>query len=409
MTTPRPFRLAYLVSHPIQYQAPLLRRIAQEQDIDLHVMFGSDFSVRSYRDEGFGATIAWDVPLLDGYQHEFLPILRDRGTNTVNRGIFARLRGGGGELPMDALWVHGYHTINALHGMIAAKALDIPVLLRSDSWLGDRPRSLGTLLAKHAFFRLLRGLVSAVLPVGTLNASYWTNYLGTDVPQFLMPYAVDNQFFQERSRPDQANTAALIRELNLDPARQVILFASKLQARKRCSDLLSAYAHLCADRLASAATEPYLLIVGDGEERKALEAQAASLHLPHLRFCGFRNQSELPCFFALAHVFVLPAQHEPWGLIVNEVMNAACPVILSNDVGCYPDLVADGVEGCVYPVGNIAALTSSLHHVLDSPDRARTMGQSALKRITAWSFGEDLQALRSALHHLGGSSHLLPQ
>jgi hypothetical protein len=45
-------RLAYLVSHPIQYQAPLLRRIAQEPDIDLTVFFGSDFSVRGYRDAG---------------------------------------------------------------------------------------------------------------------------------------------------------------------------------------------------------------------------------------------------------------------------------------------------------------------------------------------------------------------
>jgi hypothetical protein len=59
-------RLAYLVSHPIQYQAPLLRRIAQEPDIDLTVFFGSDFSVRDYKDEGFGVGVKWDVPLLEG-------------------------------------------------------------------------------------------------------------------------------------------------------------------------------------------------------------------------------------------------------------------------------------------------------------------------------------------------------
>ena len=47
-------RIAYLVSHPIQYQVPLLRRIAQEPDIDLTVLFGSDFSVRGYEDKGFG-------------------------------------------------------------------------------------------------------------------------------------------------------------------------------------------------------------------------------------------------------------------------------------------------------------------------------------------------------------------
>ncbi len=91
-------KLAYLVSHPIQYQAPLLRRIAQEPDIDLTVFFGSDFSVRGYKDEGFGGVdVKWDVPLLEGYRHEFLPALRDNATVSVatplNYGILRRLRG----------------------------------------------------------------------------------------------------------------------------------------------------------------------------------------------------------------------------------------------------------------------------------------------------------------------------
>src|ERR1700733_1792147 len=93
----RRVRLAYLVSHPIQYQAPLLRRIAQEPDIDLTVLFGSDFSVRGYKDEGFGVGVKWDVPLLDGYRHLFLPVLRESQTVSVtsplNYGIVSELRG----------------------------------------------------------------------------------------------------------------------------------------------------------------------------------------------------------------------------------------------------------------------------------------------------------------------------
>ena len=69
---PRPLRLAYFVSHPIQYQAPLLRRIASEPDIDLKVFFSSDMSVRGHIDPGFGVNVKWDVPLLAGYRHEFL-------------------------------------------------------------------------------------------------------------------------------------------------------------------------------------------------------------------------------------------------------------------------------------------------------------------------------------------------
>ena len=71
----RRLRLAYLVTHPIQYQAPLLRRVAAEPDIDFTAFFGTDFSARAFTADEFGRTIQWDVPLLEGYRHEILPQL----------------------------------------------------------------------------------------------------------------------------------------------------------------------------------------------------------------------------------------------------------------------------------------------------------------------------------------------
>jgi glycosyltransferase involved in cell wall biosynthesis len=394
-------RLAYLVSHPIQYQAPLLRRIAQEPDIDLTVFFGSDFSLRPYQDEGFGVDVKWDVPLLDGYRHKFLPVIRDDGTQTVttplNYGIFSALRGDAAEPGFDLLWVHGYAMVNAMHGMLAAKALGIPVLLRADMWLRDRPRSGPKLLLKKLFFQFLKNMVDGILPVGTLNAEYWQHYLGDAVPQFLMPYAVDNDYFQQRSREAVATRDELRQELNLEPGRPVILFASKLQQRKHCSDLLDAYAMLLKD---GKNPLPYLVIVGDGEERAALEQKARTSGLTDIRFCGFRNQSELPRFFDISSVFVLPARHEPWGLIVNEVMNAGRAVIITDDIGCQPDLVTNGVEGYVYPVGDVEALADALRRVLATPETAETMGRNALKRISTWSFEEDVLALRKAIAQL---------
>jgi glycosyltransferase involved in cell wall biosynthesis len=392
-------RLAYLVSHPIQYQAPLLRRIAQEPDIDLTVFFGSDFSVRGYQDEGFGVGVKWDVPLVDGYSHEFLPALRDNAhpgpLSPVNYGIFSRLRGSRNAAAFDVLWVHGYSSVNALHGMLAAKLLGIPVLVRAEPWLGDRERTGPTLAAKQLFFKVLRELVDGVLPIGSLNAAYWRHYLGEEFPQYLMPYAVDNHYFQSRANEARAGRASLQHELNLDPAQPVILFASKLQQRKRCGDLVEAYKKLVSEPGLGA--HPYLVIVGDGEERAALEKHATDNGLDGIRFCGFRNQSELPRFFDLATVFVLPSRHEPWGLIVNEVMNAGRAVIVSDEVGCQPDLVEDGVEGCVFPAGDVAALTDALRRVLVSPEIAVAMGERGLAKIRSWNFEEDIRGLRRAL------------
>jgi glycosyltransferase involved in cell wall biosynthesis len=392
-------RLAYLVSHPIQYQAPLLRRIAQEPDIDLTVFFGSDFSVRGYQDKGFGVDVKWDVPLLDGYRHKFLPVLRDNGTQTVttplNYGIFSAVRGTATERPFDVLWVHGYSTVNALHAILAANALGIPVLVRAESRSTNQKQNIIKRSAKRIFFRALKGLIDGVLPIGTLNAAYWRHYLGDDLPQFLMPYAVDNHYFQSRSQQAVAGRETLQRELDLDPSRPVILFASKLQTRKRCQDLLDAYLNLSSCE--ADALHPYLVIVGDGEERSNLEERVKQSGTSGVRFCGFRNQSELPRFFDLATVFVLPSLDEQWGLIVNEVMNSGRAVIVSDQVGCQPDLIADGVEGCVFPAGDVAALTEALRRTITSSAMARAMGQRGLERIQTWSYEEDIRGLRQAI------------
>jgi glycosyltransferase involved in cell wall biosynthesis len=393
-------RLAYLVSHPIQYQSPLLRRIASEPGIDLTVFFGSAYSVRGYKDEGFGVAVKWDVPLLEGFRHEFLPLLRDTDAagplRPLNYGIFSRLRRG----RFDALWVHGYSSANTLQAILAARLLRIPVLLRAESWLADRPRSAAKLAIKRACMAALRPLISATLPIGTLNREYWQHYFGKDFPQFLFPYAVDNQYFQQRSAAAAQSRAELQRELGLDPARPVILFASKLQTRKRCIDLVEAYAQLSPGD--GREPHPYLLIVGDGEERAALEARARELAWPGIRFLGFRNQSELPRFFDLSSVFVLPSRYEPWGLIVNEAMNAARPVIVSTDVGSYPDLVTDGVTGFTFPPGNVPALADALRRVLASPATSAELGRHALERVSQWGFEQDVAGLRAALAHVTG-------
>jgi glycosyltransferase involved in cell wall biosynthesis len=395
----RTARLAYLVSHPIQYQAPLLRRIAREPGIDLTVLYGSDFSVRGYKDEGFGVDVKWDIPLLEGYRSEFLPALRDNRTegtfSPISRGITHRLAQGAGGAPFDAVWVHGYATVNQIHAILAAKSLGLPVIVRAESWLSDRPRSGLKLAAKQVFFAALKHLIDAVLVTGQPNRAYWEHYLGPDFPMFPMPYAVDNQWFQARAQQAATGRAEMQARFALDPARPVILFASKLQTRKHCNDLIAAYAKLSP--APGRQPHPYLLIVGDGEERAALEQQAKATGFSSIHFAGFVNQSEMPRFFDLASVFVLPSRHEPWGLIVNEVMNAARAVIVSSDVGCAADLITGGVEGFVYPVRDVDALADALRKVFATPETAAAMGANALARISNWGFEQDVAGLHQAI------------
>src|SRR5260370_31001512 len=86
------YRVACLVSHPIQYQAPLFRHLAARSGIELTVFFLSDLSVHAYRDSGFNVDVKWDVPLLDGYRHEFLPRVGSGSGLSFSRPLTFRLR-----------------------------------------------------------------------------------------------------------------------------------------------------------------------------------------------------------------------------------------------------------------------------------------------------------------------------
>lgn len=391
----RPYRLAYLVSHPIQYQAPLLRSIAADPAIDLTVFFLSDFSLREHQDPGFGAAVKWDVPLLEGYKSVFLPALGGTALRAPLRpfsyGLARRLKAGG----FDALWLHGYaHQVN-LRALFTAKRLGIKVYVRTDAQMGSLLGRSFVRRAKNAALRSLFSRIDAFLSSGTLNKEYFLHYGAPPEKIWLLPLAVDNAFFQEQATLAQPGREALRAILDLEPGRPVILYASKFVHRKRAEDLLEAYALLSPD--GKREPDPYLLFVGDGEGRPGLEARIAELGWSSIRLLGFKNQTELPPFFDLCDVFVLPSESEPWGLIVNEVMNAARPVIVTDQVGAAPDLVRDGQNGYVVKARDVDALADRLRRIVSDPGLAAEMGRQSLCRISEWGIEQDVQGIRQAL------------
>ena len=394
-----PYRVAYLVSHPIQYQAPMLRRIAAEPDIELTVFFCSASSMREYRDEGFGRTIRWDVPLTEGYDHRFLPALGDDRSPTllrpINYGLARALREGG----YQVLWTHGYMRLYHLISMYLAHRRGLVVLNRDEAWERGTVRGPAKRAIKRVFFRGLRRICDGWLAIGSANRDYHISQRAAPETIFPMPYAVDNERFRTTAQAAVATRESLRAELGLEPGQPVILFASKFQPRKRAADLIDAYAQIVDD---PACRAPALVLVGDGADREALERRAAGHGLDAVRFAGFRNQSEMPRFYDLCNVFVLPSVSEPWGLVVNEVMNAARAVIVSDQVGAGLDLVRDGENGFVFPAGNTAALADALRRTLSDAAACRRMGECSLEIVSGWSFEEDVRGLKQALRALAG-------
>lgn len=386
-------RVAYLVSHPIQYQAPLLRRLAQEKGLDIDVLFLTDFSARPYRDRGFGRSITWDVDLLEGYRSRVLRAWGPRdgvGFWTPFTIDVERELGRGG---YDAIWLHGYAHQTHLRAVLAAKRLGMKVLLRGESHAATSRLSGVTRLLKDKLLSRLFTHVDAFLAIGTANRDH---YLSLGVPAekiFLMPYAVDNARFQAAATADRGSDIRA--SLGLSPSRPAILCASKLQARKRVWDLWAAYEKLSANGVAE--PTPYLVFVGDGEHRADLEAAVARRGWRSVRFAGFQNQTRMPGYYAASDVFVLCSEREPWALAVNEAMNAGKPVIVTDQVGAAKDLVGDGDNGYVVPVGDVDALSDRLRRITSDELLARRMGASSLRRISRWDFEADVAGLWQAL------------
>ncbi len=390
----RRFRLAVVASHPIQYQAPLFRALAAAPDMDLSVFFCSDSGARAYRDPGFDREVKWDVDLLDGYRSEVLPNASPRPTPStfwglINPGIASRLRGG----DFDAVLVHGWGHVTYWLAMAAAFVSGLPVLLRGESnllrvlppWKQKLKRALLTQLFRR---------VSGFLTIGRYNAEFYRAYGVGDEQLFLVPYAVDNRFFCTRADELLPRRREIRRELGIPEDRLVVLFCGKLTPAKRPMDLIEAFARVSADVRAA------LVYVGDGPQRPELESYIERRRLKDVYLMGFRNQTELPRFYALADVFVLPSGFDPWGLVVNEAMCFGLPVVVSDQVGARGDLVTDDVNGAVYPTGDVLALAQVLARILGDTAFRNAMGLASRDRIEAWSLEQDVRGVQRCLERV---------
>lgn len=386
----RPARLAYLVTHPIQYQAPLLRRIAAEPDIELTVLFESDHSLRAHVDREFGRTIAWDVKLLDGYRQRFL-----RSWGSVGRGqlpsfwrpvssdLATVLHAGG----FDALWVHGYSYANHLAALMLAKRYGMKTFLRDEATELSRQRGSVKTMSKRVFFALVDRIVDRYLAIGRANFRHW-EALGVAPGKIItLPYAVDGRLFSSAGT-DGGETRRLFGIAN---EQKLIVFSAKLIDRKRPLDVLNAFERLQRgmDR------RPALVMAGDGDLMPAIRQTAAKSGLQDVHIVGFQTQKQLAALYTAADVLVLPSERESWGLVVNEAMYGGCAIVASDRVGAAADLVRD--NGIVYPVGDVAALTRALETVLESDMALKKMQRRSREIIAEWGFEQDVRALRQAL------------
>lgn len=388
------FNLIIVISHPIQYQTPFYKKLADQKDVCLKVLFCSRWGLEKFYDKDFKKEIKWDIPMLDGYDYEFLPniSLKPNLSNfwgLINPGVIKYLK----KEYCDAVWIHGWNSFTNWIVMITCFLRGIPVLIRGESNLLHKSFFLKENIKKLVLKNLFKK-IAGFLSIGTLNTEFYKSYGVREEKIFLVPYTVDNDYFISKSKELELMKKELKVKYGIPKDFPVILFSGKLSSVKDPMILLRAF------MIVSKEIKSVLVFVGDGVLKNKLESYVRNYSVENVYFMEFKNQSELPEFYSMSDIFVLPSIYEPWGLVVNESMCFKLPVIVSDKVGAGGDLVKDGINGYIFKTKDVNDLSGYLKVLLLNEEDRKKMGSKSLEIITNWSYDTDVKGVKTLLESL---------
>ncbi len=228
-------------------------------------------------------------------------------------------------------------------------------------------------LISHALVKRFANKCNAVV-VPTQAAEEYLRMIGVKRPIFVLPTGIEYERFQ--SVPDQS-VADLRAALNLEEKR-VLITISRLSKEKNIDFLLEAVHELVSLNL-----PPFtLLIIGEGDERKRLEARIRQLEInEHVQLLGAVPPQDIPLYCRLGDLFVFASRSETQGMVILEAMAAGLPAVVVRASGI-DDMVHNGKNGFkTLPirsrwVAHVEALLTQEPLRLQLSDNARAFAQS---------------------------------
>jgi len=190
--------------------------------------------------------------------------------------------------------------------------------------------------------------------------------------------AIPNGVDLTRFSPDRRYIDLRAR-LDIPRHHLLVLHASNMKHLKRPGDCVSA-----AARLARTESDVTWVLVGDGPALDDVRAQATDAGLDrHMRFPGWVSHEEMPAWLAAADVVVMPSAAEALALVYLETL-AAGRVLVASDIPGARELICDGENGLLFPVGDIECLVQHLLRLIADPAQRRRIAARA--RATAWEY-----------------------
>lgn len=372
-------KIAYFTILPTPYRQPLLQRLTEQADLEVHIYF----MARSEADR------SWTVEVTGDRMH-FLPVRTfsiNRGKPLFfhfNRNVETVLK----KQQFDLVIVPGWAQPTSIRALRWCGKNGVPTAVHSETHrLGYGPPGLKGNLKHRVVARILSG-VTGGLAVGSAARDYLT---GFGIPKkriWLFPNTPDIEGIVEQVNTLKPERQKYLADLKLD-CTDIALFVGRLIPAKAPLDLLRAYRRLTEIR-----ADTGLLIVGDGELRQKMVDYIQKHKLENVRLLGFKEGRELWSAYAAADLFVLPSRQEPWGAVVNEAAAAGLPLLVSDIVGAGLDLVRDGLNGYRVAAGDIPALTDCWNKILTSEKRAE-MGKQSQELVRGWGYDFAIEQFRN--------------
>jgi glycosyltransferase involved in cell wall biosynthesis len=352
------FRVAVVVSHPIQHFCPQYASFAENKDVNLKVFFASMLGFKKYLDPNFKKEISWGNLNLEKFQHEFL-----NGEEVIqaDKNIDApSLDNALAEFKPDFIIVYGYFQKLQRRAYAWANKHKVPMGYISDSELRQK-RSLWKEMLKAPYVRWYFSNINYFLSVGDANEAFYKKYCVPDRKIIRMHFPIDLKYY-EQSYPNRQQLGAAIRaKYNIGADEIVLSIVGKLVSWKNQDHVIDAM-----QVLEKRGIYANLLLIGSGEMQDAWQEKAARLTKSKVHFTGFINIEELPAYYSASDMYMHPSSVEPHSIAVSEAVYMGCPVIISDRCGSYgpDDDVQENKNGWVYPFGNIEVMADKIEHLI---------------------------------------------
>lgn len=332
-------RVAVVTPIPTPYRDPFWNEVARQPNVELSVFYCS--AGKSDRPWSADWPRRYHYEVLAGYN-----LARWRGADRScfwNPSIRTRLRDG----RYDAILIGGYNHLTMLAAMHEARRMTTPYYLMCETYKATGRQSLFGRVKKNVVRTVLSN-ATGTFPTGILAAKYLQEAGADPTTMTYLPNVPD---VMALSRPQDLSVAP--DGSGSDP-RPIVLFVGRLIPKKRADLLIRAF-HAIGQT-----TDARLVLVGDGPMRAQLAQMTAALGLEsRVHFAGFAQPSEVARWYAAAKVFVMPSS-ETWGVAVIEALASGVPVVVSDEVGCHPDVVNDPCVGKVVPARNQKELSAGI-------------------------------------------------